>query len=274
MKNYFYEQTKDNIEYKEYYSNFNDKQISQREFIFDHTVFSFFKHHYFHSNVSKESKEFELANNYYKYIKVLSVRGKSLEAEDLIKQTDKLSEEEAKNKFALFNKKSTKPTDIAPINLINEKEKSISISYIENYYIIKFFEIITKVVEVRLPAEERNANVIFTVPCEMIHLSEMTKEEFISNVDRKNENSKKFELVRSIPLFQLEIEYFKNTKVSFISRFILSIDYNYVQMSIYCFAAIFIIFMLFTLEGYTDAEPIIDEVEEERRMRSLHRYLL
>ena len=274
MKNYFYEQTKDSIEYKEYYSNFNDKQISQREFIFDHTVFSFFKYHYFHSNVSKESKEFELANNYYKYIKVLSVRGKSPEAEDLIKQTDKLSEEEARKKFALFNKKSTKPTDIAPINLINEKEKSISISYIENYYIIKFFEIITKVVEVRLPSEERNANVIFTVPCEMIHLSEMTKEEFIYNVDRKNENSKKFELVRSIALFQLEIEYFKNTKVGFISRCILNLDYTYVQMLIYCFAVIFIIFMLFTLEGYTDAEPIIEDAGDERRLRRLQRYLI
>ena len=54
MKNYFYEHTKDDIQYKQYYSNFNEKQIAQREFIFDHTVFSFFKYHYFHSNVSKE----------------------------------------------------------------------------------------------------------------------------------------------------------------------------------------------------------------------------
>ena len=272
MKNYFYEQTKDDATYKEYYSNFSDKQISQREFIFDHTVFSFFKYHYYHSNVSKESKEFELANNYYKYIKELSVRGKSPEAEDLIKQTDKLSEEEAKKKFSLFNKKLTKPTDIAPINLINEKEKSISISYIENYYIIKFFESITKVVEVRLPSEGKNVNVIFTVPCEMIYLSEMTKEEFIYNVDRKNENSKKFELVRSIPLFQLEIEYFKNTKVGCISKFILSLDYNYVQIFVYGLATIFLIFMLFTLEGYTNTEPIIEE--DERRIRRLYRFLI
>ena len=274
MKNYFYEQTKDDIQYREYYSNFNEKQISQREFIFDHTVFSFFKYHYFHSNVSKESKEFELANNFYKYIKELSVRGKSPEAEDLIKQTYKLSEEEAKKKFSLFNKKSTKPTDIAPINLINEKEKSISISYIENYYIIKFFEIITKVVEIRLPAEERNVNVIFTVPCEMLYLTEMTKEEFVYNVDRKNENTKKFELVKSIPLFQLEIEYFKNTKVDFIAKFILSFNYNYVQIAIYLFATIFLIFMLFTLEGYKKAEQYIEEEIEERRMRRLYRHLI
>ena len=272
MKNYFYEQTKDNIEYREYYSNFNEKQISQREFIFDHTVFSFFKYHYFHSNVSKESKEFELANNYYKYIKELSVRGKSPEAEDLIKQTYKLSEEEAKKKFSLFNKKSTKPTEIAPINLINEKEKSISISYIENYYIIKFFEIITKVVEIRLPAEERNVDVIFTVPCEMVYLTEMTKEEFVYNVDRKNENTKKFELVKSIPLFQLEIEYFKNTKVDIISKSILSFNYNIVQIIMYLLATIFLIFMLFTLEGYTRAEQYIET--EERRMRRLYRFLI
>ena len=164
-------------------------------------VFSFYKYHYFNSNVSKESKEFELANNYYKYIKELSIRGKSAEAEDLIKQAYKLSEEEAKKKFSLFNKKITKPTDIAPINLINEKEKSISISFIGNYYIIKFFEIITKYVKIRLPHEERNINVIFTVPCEILYLTEMTKEEFVNNADRKNENTKKFELVKSIYLY-------------------------------------------------------------------------
>jgi hypothetical protein len=146
MKNYFYKQTKDDEKYREYYNNFNEKQITQREFIFDNTIYEFFKYHYYHSNVSKESKEFELANNYYKYIKELAEKGRSPEAEDLIKQVELLSEVEAKKKFSLFNKKVAKPTEISPINLINEKEKSISISYIENYYIIKFFESITKVV--------------------------------------------------------------------------------------------------------------------------------
>ena len=254
MKNYFYEKTKDDVKYKEYYENFNEKQISQREFIFDYTIFEFFKYHYFHSNMSKESKEFELANNYYKYIKELAEKGRSPEAEDLIKQVELVSEVEAKKKFSLFNKNMSKPTEISPINLINEKEKSISISYIENYYIIKFFESITKVVEIRLPSEGRNTSVIFTVPSEVVFLTERTKEEFIYNVDRKNENSKKFELVRGIPFFQFEIEYFKNTKVHFLSRFILNIDFNYVQIIIYLLATIFLIFMLFTLEGYIKTE--------------------
>ena len=265
MKNYFYEQTKDDPKFKNYYSDYNEKQINQREFIFDHIIYSFFKYHYFHSEVSKISKEFKLANNYYKYIKKISISEKSPEAKDLIKKIEKLSESEAKKKFALFNKKIIKNNDIAPINLTNEKEKSISISFIEHYYLIKFFESITKVVEIRLPQEHRNVNVIFTVPCEMIHLTEMTKEEFVHNVDRTNENSKKCELVRNLPLFQLEIEYFKNIKVNFIQRLILSIDFIYIQIIMYLYATIFLIIMLFTLEGYKKVEPIIESDERRRR---------
>jgi hypothetical protein len=268
MKNYFYEQTKDDEKYREYYNNFNEKQITQREFIFDNTIYEFFKYHYYHSNVSKESKEFELANNYYKYIKELAEKGRSPEAEDLIKQVELLSEVEAKKKFSLFNKKVAKPTEISPINLINEKEKSISISYIENYYIIKFFESITKVVEIRLPSEGRNTSVIFTIPSEMVYLTERTKEEFIYNVDRKNENSKKFELVRGIPFFQLEIEYFKNTKVHLISKFILSIDFNYIQIIVYLLAVLLLLFMLATLEGYVGTEPE-DDTRLLRRLISI-----
>ena len=268
MKNYFYDNTKDNPQYKEYYSNYNEKQIKQRDFIFDHTVFSFFKYHYFHSDISKVSKEFELANNYYKYIKKLSINGKSPEAEELVNQIDNYTEKEALKKFSIFNTKIIKPNKVVPINLINEKEKSISITFIEHYYIVKFFEYITKVVEIRLPQENRNVSVIFTMPCEMIHLTQMTKEEFVQNVDRNTENSKKFELIRSISLFQLEIEYFKNTKVSMFSKFILRIDFSYVQLIIYFYALIFLIFMLFTLEGYKGIEPIIEE-GQDRRVRIL-----
>ena len=265
MKNYFYKITKDDPDYKNYYSNYTEKQINHRDFIFDNTVYSFFKEHYFHSEVSKE-KEFELANNYYKYIKKLSINGKSPEAEELVEQINNLNEKEAKKKFAIFNKKIIKSNKIVPINLINEKEKSISVTFIEHYYIVKFFELITQVVEIRLPHEHRNVNVIFTLPCEMIHLTQMTKEEFIHEVDRTSENSKKFELIRSISLFQLEIEYFKNTNVSCFSKFILGIDFIYVQYLMYIYALIFLIFMLFTLEGYKGIEPIKEEDEGRRRL--------
>ena len=97
----------------------------------------------------------------------------------------------------------------------------------------------------------------------------MTKKEFIYNVDRSNENSKKCELVRSVPLFQLEIEYFKNIKVSFLSRIILSIDFIYIQIIMYLYATGLLMIMLFTLEGYTKIEPVNESSERIRRLSSL-----
>ena len=81
-------------------------------------------------------------------------------------------------------------------------------------------------------------------------------------------------VIRSISLFQLEIEYFKNTKINLITKIILSIDYIYVQFLMYFFALIFLIFMLFTLEGYKGIEAILEEEEEERRLRILLRNLI
>ena len=49
-----------------------------------------------------------------------------------------------------------------------------------------------------------------------------------------------------------------------ISKFIFRIDFTYVQLFIYFYAFIFIIFMLFTLEGYKGIEPILDEGEDRR----------
>ena len=101
----------------------------------------------------------------------------------MIKQVEKISEDESKRKFGIFSKNIKNNNEVAPINLINEKEKSINIEFIEHYFCIKFFEIITKVVEVRLPLERRNQKVIFTVPSEIIYLSDMTKNEFEILVD-------------------------------------------------------------------------------------------
>ena len=269
LKNYFIEQTRKDVKYRNYYENFNEKQIIQREIIFDDNLYSFFKYNYFYSDILKSSKEFRLANSYYIYIKKISINNKSVEAKYLIRRVDALSESEAKKKFSLFNKKMIKSNEISPINLTNEKERSISISYIEHFYIIKFFELITKIVEIRLPHEHRNVSVIFTVPCGINYLTNMTKKEFIYNVDRSNENSKKCELIRNVPLFQLEIEYFKNIKVGFLSRIILSIDFIYIQIIMYLYATIFLIIMLFTLEGYTGIEQVIESNEGLRSLSNI-----
>ena len=264
LKKYFYQMTKDDIKYSEYYSNYNEKQIEQNLFVFDYTVYEFFKNEYFDEEMPKKSDEFKLANNYYRYIKLLSIKNMSPDAEEMIKQVEKISEEESKRKFNLFNKTLKNTNEIAPINLINEKERIINTEFIEHYFCIKFFEIITKVIEVRLAQEKRNQKIIFTVPSEIKYLSDMTKEEFLLTVDRTNETSKKSDLVKNIILFKEEINYFKNTRVNQLQKFIINLDYYYVQLIIYFIALFFLIFMISTLKGYTNTIP-----NETRRLRHL-----
>ena len=266
LKNYFYEHTKNDPEFDKYYENYTEKQILQREFHFDFTLYSYYKKIYFETDFSKSSDEFQLANNYYRYIKLLSINEKSPEAEDLIKQIESISEYESKKKFALFNNKNINQNEISPINLINENERILNLEFVEHYYCIKFFEIITKVVEVRLPTERRNQKVIFTVPSEMIFLSEMTKNEFINNVERTSETTKKSELIKSISIFQLEIDIYKNSKFNSLSKFIMRIDYNFIQWILYMYAFLFNIFMLVTLQGYKE---IKSDNEPESRRRNL-----
>ena len=256
LKTLFYKQTKNNPKYSEYYSNFTDKQIEQNLFVFDYTIYDFYKHEYFHDESIKNSDEFNLANHYFRYIKLLSIKKISPEAVEIIKQAEKITESESRRKFGIFSKNVKNNNEVAPINLINEKERSINMDFIEHFFCIKFFEIITKVVEVRLPLEKRNQKVIFTVPREIIYLSDMTKDEFLSLVDRTNETTKKSELIKNIIVFKEEIKYFKNSNISCFSKFLLNLDYIYVQTIVYLFAVFFLIFMLFTLKGYTETNPI------------------
>ena len=69
LKNYFYDNTRDEPKFANYYINYSEKEIVQREFKFDYTLYNFFKEEYFHTDFSKNSEEFMLANNYYRYIK-------------------------------------------------------------------------------------------------------------------------------------------------------------------------------------------------------------
>ena len=83
-------------------------------------------------------------------------------------------------------------------NLIPDNTKEFfDKEYIERFYIVKFFENITSTIEVR-NEESVKQIVIFTKLPEMIYLSNGTKDEFVQNVNRDSEISKKNDLVRSL----------------------------------------------------------------------------
>ena len=163
-----------------------------------------------------------------------------------------------------FRKKEMKFNSLINEN-INEVEKDV----IEHYYIIKFFESITKTIEVRTE-EAINQTVIFTQPPEMIYLSNGTKSEFEREVDRDSETSKKNDLVTHVTYFQKEINYYQN-KQSTLAQWISKIDFLYVQIASYIYFLIFNLLILFTLKGdthITSDEKEYENVQSRRENRS------
>ena len=132
-------------------------------------------------------------------------------------------------------------------SLINENINEVDKDEIEHYYIIKFFESITKTVEIRTE-EAINQTVIFTKPQEMIYLSKGTKSEFEREVNRDSETNKKYDLLTHVTYFQKEINYYQ-IKQSKLAQLISNIDFRYVQVCSYIYFLILNLLMLFTLKG-------------------------
>ena len=159
-----------------------------------------------------------------------------------------------------------KPTGMKFNSLINENINEVAKDVIEHYYIIKFFESITKTIEIRTE-EALNQTVIFTQPPEMVYLSKGTKSEFEREVDRDSETSKKNDLVTHVTYFQKEINYYQQ-KQSALAQWIAKIDFLYVQIASYIYFLIFNLLILFTLEGDTQhnqSEGDLGEVIQVRR---------
>ena len=233
---------------------------------FNHQIYAFFKNEYYNNEDFCQTNEFQLANIFYRYIKLISVQDKSFEATSLINRVGKMSENTALKKFNQNQKNQVKEKSSMKqvvTNLINENTQNFDTNFIELFYIVKFFESITETIEVRTEdPSNRNQTVVFTVLPEMIYLSEASKLEFIKIVDRESETTKKNDLMRHVTYFIKEIKYYQK-KSSYIHNLISSIDFYYVQIFSYIYAVGINLFMLFTLMGDTNSTVV--GTNEERR---------
>ena len=233
---------------------------------FNHQIYAFFKNEYYNSEDFCQTNEFQLANIFYRYIKLISVQDKSFEATSLINRVAKMSENTALKKFNQNQKNQVKEKSSMKqviTNLINENTQNFDTNFIELFYIVKFFESITETIEVRTEdPSNRNQTVVFTVLPEMIYLSEASKLEFIKIVDRESETTKKNDLMRHVTYFIKEIKFYQK-KSSSLHKIISSTDFYYVQIFSYIYAVGINIFMLFTLMGDTNSTNV--GTNEERR---------
>ena len=181
-----------------------------------------------------------------------------LEKEKLIKFKEK---KRISTPFKNRNKNDDSKYPLIPDNTKEFFDKE----YIERFYIVKFFENITSTIEVR-SEESIKQIVIFTKLPEMIYLSNSTKEEFVQNVNRDSEISKKNDLVRSLEYFHKEIEYYKNN-FSSLSHWVSRLDFLYVKWASYIYGLLLNVLILFKIKGDTNMSEINDDSYEVIKIR-------
>ena len=194
-------------------------QLYISNLIFGKKLYSFFKNQFFNNNNFIESLEFILSNSFYRYIKIMKLNKKNSKKKLKLEEIQKLIDIEGNifSEIQNINKK------------INLKENSnFEKEILEKYYIEKLFEDITRILEIRTN-EGICKTIIYTKLPLMKFLSKESKIEFNQNVNRDNETSKKYDLIRHIDYFLKEINYYKKYKNKW-NFWLLNIDFYYLNL--------------------------------------------
>ena len=231
-------QTQTIIDYKRE-SKLSELEISN--LIFGKKLYNFFKNQFYQNMEFTEQFEFRLSNSFYRYIKNIRFHKKEINKK-LIYEEIKMLIDIEDDLFLNNHYNNNKSIKKYRLNISNYDK-----DLLEKYYIEKFFEDITSKVEI-CTNEGINKFVIYTKLPVMQFLSKETKIDFKENVNRDNETTKKYDLIRYIQYFLKEIKYYKkyHNKWDF---WFLKIDFYYLDVLSYLVALINNLILLFTLEG-------------------------
>ena len=135
--------------------------------------------------------------------------------------------------------------------------------FIEQFYIIKFFESITSTVEIRTKEGFQHIAIFTKVP-EFKFLSDDSKKHFLRIANRQNEKTKKNDLLNNVDYFIREINHYKKNE-NFLGHFFSKIRFSYFQTFSYFYALVLNLFMLVTLEG--DINISTSNTKDARRQK-------
>ena len=260
---------------------FNEKI---KDILFDDKLFCYFYEKFYKSNDSQEFTNnilFQLSNLLYKCLKIITIQEQNEEAKKIIKYVKYSTENKKMNKFFDMKVKQfikennysnkwkyengnmtvgkTKVTtlsfkrnrdEIKNDTFNDENEDDLNErNFIEQFYIVKFFESITSTAEI-ITKEGLEYTSIFTKVPEFRYFSTESKNYFLTEVNRGNGKAVKEDLLQNIDYFTSEIYHYKKRKNSLVYLFS-KIPFYYFQQFSYYYVLIFNLFLLFTLEGDT-----------------------
>ena len=178
--------------------NLKPKNKKLKQLKFNEELCSEFTQLYFEDPNFSQTKTFDLCNVFFKYFILTYIQYKNEETTDFWNRVHNVSDEVL---FA-YNKRTKISNKLdGLVGSINDE------SDLEAYYVIKFFNEVSKHVLVKMKPEVPPIYVVYTIHPYSKYLSSDSKSEFLRNVDRKNRYTKLYDLIESSEYFMLEIVY-------------------------------------------------------------------
>jgi hypothetical protein len=252
--------------------------------LFDNKVYDMLVRQYFKDEEFSESAEFKFTSTLFSFVKLIAIENYNYEAFKVLDKAKNSNESTLMQSLNNIKQKKFKPKSE---EISKEEKDSLSLSQsgssssanpfaylksenqeylIENYFLIKFFEKVTRTIQVQIG--DYTTPVIFSLPPKVIYLSLHTKKNFIKNVNRENRLTKLIDLLNYSEYFKDEVVYnFVKGKSNFLFRFSNAISYYWISY----FTFIFVFFVNIYMIVYYRTE--LAEFQELEISASSHRLL-
>ena len=225
-------------------------------------IYNFYINSFFNEDNFDNEIEFNFACTLYRYIKLINIKFENSEVKYFVNKYEKKQDVNTTEEYEIEKAKE----DVKPTGLINENKNMYYDEYYENYLTLKFFEKITRVVEVQ--REEQITKVIFTISPDFELLSKESKELFINNIKRNNRFTKLSYLMDHSNYFIGEMKFIKeyNKKMNVIQHIGNKINYKYFMIILFMASIVINIIMLVTLDASFTYELLDNPDETNNRL--------
>ena len=209
----------------------------------------YFENLYYNTDEFSNSPEFEFANTFFRFFKLISLETNfqndiAVGIFTKVRDIEKTGLVKSNNNNNLNNN-----SKVQPLNLKSDNNVFIDDNFFENYFIIQFFDSITRVVEVQLESSG-TTNVIFTLPKTIKHIYDDSKEQFINSVPRETRYSKLYYMIVSSGSFMKEIEYNYNIiRHSNVLEKLRQANYYWIEFSNFLLVLACNVYMVAVIEG-------------------------
>ena len=213
------------------------------EIKFDENIYNYFNIKFYEDIEFSSSIELEFCCLLYKFIKLLEISFYPSQLKNFLSKFTIKQEQEIKKKYEKTKFKSEHNSENSLINTSVVELDDI----LENVLLIKFFNSITKTIEV-----ERDANIIkvvFTINPKVKLISEDSKSDFIKKMPNINRHSKLTYIVNNSMYFVEEMEYLNKRFTNPIFKIENMIDYKIVLKIVFFITIIVNLIMLAKIDG-------------------------